>query len=74
MSTTSQSQVLEKSIQKWVELDNELKKNNDKITPIGNSWSFDTENRKSLPDNIKEPKLPKIKKDKYSFLLALPLN
>ena len=36
---------------------------NDK--PIGEKWSFDTENRKSLPNNIKEPKLPKIKKDKY---------
>ena len=36
MSTTSQSQVLEKSIQKWVELDNELKKNNDKIKEIRN--------------------------------------
>ena len=36
---------------------------NDK--PINNKWSFDTENRKALPNNIKEPKLPKIRKDKY---------
>jgi hypothetical protein len=31
-----QQQVLEKSIQKWVELDNELKRNNDKIKEIRN--------------------------------------
>jgi len=39
-----------------------LMKNN---KPINNKWSFDTENRKALPNNIKEPKLPKIRKDKY---------
>ena len=36
---------------------------NDK--PVGNKWSFDTENRKSLPKNIKIPEVPKIKKDLY---------
>jgi deoxyribodipyrimidine photolyase-related protein len=33
--------------------------------PIGGKWSFDSENRKSLPNDISIPKLPKIKKDKY---------
>ena len=32
--------------------------------PIGR-WSYDTENRNSLPKNIKIPKVPKITKDKY---------
>jgi deoxyribodipyrimidine photolyase-related protein len=36
---------------------------NDK--PVGNKWSFDTENRLPLPKEIKIPKIPKIKKDKY---------
>jgi deoxyribodipyrimidine photolyase-related protein len=39
-----------------------LMKNN---KPVGNKWSFDTENRLALPNNIKQPELPKIKKDKY---------
>jgi deoxyribodipyrimidine photolyase-related protein len=39
-----------------------LMKNN---KPVGNKWSFDTENRKALPKNIDLPSLPKIKKDKY---------
>ena len=34
-------------------------------TPIGNKWSFDTENRKSMPDNVVIPKVPNVKKDKY---------
>ena len=33
--------------------------------PVGDKWSFDNENRKSLPKNISVPKLPKIKKDIY---------
>lgn len=33
--------------------------------PIGDKWSYDDENRKVLPKNIKIPSLPKIKKDKY---------
>jgi deoxyribodipyrimidine photolyase-related protein len=36
---------------------------NDK--PVGNKWSYDTENRLALPKNISIPALPKIKKDKY---------
>ena len=36
---------------------------NDK--PDGGKWSFDTENRLPLPDDIKLPKIPVIKKDKY---------
>jgi deoxyribodipyrimidine photolyase-related protein len=39
-----------------------LMKNN---KPIGNKWSFDTENRKALPKGIKIPKVPKVTKDKY---------
>ena len=39
-----------------------LQKNN---KPEKGKWSFDTENRKALPNNIKIPELPKIKKDKY---------
>jgi len=33
--------------------------------PEGDKWSFDSENRKSLPKNIKIPELPKINKNKY---------
>uniref|UniRef100_A0A6C0H1D1 Cryptochrome/DNA photolyase FAD-binding domain-containing protein n=1 Tax=viral metagenome TaxID=1070528 RepID=A0A6C0H1D1_9ZZZZ len=33
--------------------------------PEGDKWSFDLENRKSLPKNIKIPDLPKINKNKY---------
>jgi len=33
--------------------------------PLGKKWSFDTENRKSMPDNIVIPNVPKVKKDKY---------
>ena len=33
--------------------------------PVGGKWSYDNENRKSLPDNITIPKVPKITKDKY---------
>jgi deoxyribodipyrimidine photolyase-related protein len=33
--------------------------------PVGNKWSFDSENRQKLPDNIIIPKIPKIKKNKY---------
>ena len=40
-------------------------KNSHNLTPEGNKWSFDTENRQALPKNIKQPELPKIKKDKY---------
>jgi deoxyribodipyrimidine photolyase-related protein len=36
---------------------------NDK--PVGGKWSFDTENRLALPKDIKLPKIPIIKKDKY---------
>jgi len=36
---------------------------NDK--PIGDRWSFDTENRLSLPNSIKIPAVPKIKKDQF---------
>ena len=32
--------------------------------PEGDKWSFDSENRKSLPKNIKIPELPKINKNK----------
>lgn len=39
-----------------------LMKNN---KPVGNKWSFDTENRKALPKDISIPKIPKVKKDKY---------
>jgi deoxyribodipyrimidine photolyase-related protein len=39
-----------------------LVKNN---KPIGNKWSFDNENRKSLPKNIEIPKLPKINNNNY---------
>lgn len=39
-----------------------LIKNNN---PIGNKWSYDNENRKKIPDNIKIVKLYKIKKNKY---------
>ena len=41
---------------------NILMKNN---KPVGNKWSFDTENRKALPKGIKIPKVPKVTKDKY---------
>ena len=48
---------------------NILMKNNNlnshDLKPEGNKWSFDTENRQALPKNIKQPELPKIKKDKY---------
>jgi deoxyribodipyrimidine photolyase-related protein len=37
--------------------------NDDK--PIGGKWSFDTENRLKLPNQIKIPKLPKINKNEY---------
>ena len=37
--------------------------NNNK--PVNNKWSFDEENRKALPNNIKEPKLLSVKKNKY---------
>jgi deoxyribodipyrimidine photolyase-related protein len=39
-----------------------LMKNN---KPVGNKWSFDTENRNALPKGITIPKIPKVKKDKY---------
>jgi deoxyribodipyrimidine photolyase-related protein len=35
------------------------------IKPTGGKWSFDAENRLSLPENIKLPKIPIIKKTKY---------
>ena len=39
-----------------------LMKNN---KPVGDKWSFDSENRQKLPNNINIPKIPKIKKNKY---------
>jgi deoxyribodipyrimidine photolyase-related protein len=33
--------------------------------PIGNKWSYDTENRQNLPKNIKIPEISNIPKDKY---------
>lgn len=36
---------------------------NDK--PIGGKWSFDSENREKMPEDIEVPNLPKIKKNKY---------
>ena len=42
---------------------NILIKKNDK--PEGDKWSFDSENRKSLPKNIIIPELPKINKTEY---------
>lgn len=33
--------------------------------PVNNKWSFDTENRLALPNDIKVPKLPKVKSNKY---------
>lgn len=39
-----------------------LMKNN---KPIGGKWSFDTENRKKLPKNIKIPNIPCQKEDKF---------
>ena len=33
--------------------------------PINDKWSYDDENRKALPKNIKIPDIPKIKKDIY---------
>ena len=41
---------------------NILMKNN---KPVGGKWSYDSENRKPLPDNIIIPKVPKVTKDKY---------
>jgi len=38
---------------------------NKKEKPEGGKWSFDSENRKSLPKNIKIPDLSKINKNKY---------
>ncbi len=35
------------------------------LKPEGGKWSFDNENRLSLPDSIDIPKLPKIKNNKY---------
>ena len=45
-----------------------MKDNNSHVhdnNPEGNKWSFDTENRQSLPKNIKQPELLEIKKDIY---------
>lgn len=39
-----------------------LMKNN---KPVGDKWSYDTENRKPLPKKITIPPIPKNKKDKY---------
>lgn len=36
-----------------------------KDKPIGGRWSFDTENRKSLPNKIDVPDLPKVTNSKY---------
>lgn len=33
--------------------------------PIGGKWSYDTENRKSIPKSLQIPKLPKLKKSAY---------
>ena len=37
-----------------------------KGTPEGGKWSFDSENRKKMPDNIKVPLIPKIKHTKHT--------
>ena len=33
--------------------------------PVGDRWSFDTENKSSLPKNIDVPEIPKLKKSEY---------
>lgn len=33
--------------------------------PLGGKWSFDTENRLSLPDDVKIPELPRLKKTNH---------
>jgi deoxyribodipyrimidine photolyase-related protein len=41
---------------------------NDKISPVGGKWSFDTENRKKLPKNIKIPEIIKLKYDNCKYV------
>jgi len=48
-----------------------LDKNN---KPIGGKWSYDSENRVKLPDNIIIPKIPKIKKNSYIDEAILYVN
>jgi deoxyribodipyrimidine photolyase-related protein len=45
-----------------------VKKTNNKITPEGNSWSFDTENRKPFEKNQEEIELLKINKNKKEYI------
>jgi deoxyribodipyrimidine photolyase-related protein len=42
--------------------------------PIGGKWSFDEDNRKKLPNNIKLPKIPKIINNKYTKEAMLYIN
>ena len=37
--------------------------------PVGNKWSYDTENRLPLPKNIKIPEISKIKETKNTIVL-----
>ena len=43
-------------------------------TPKGNKWSFDEENRKKLPNNIKVPVISKIKETKETITLKKFIN
>ena len=43
-------------------------------TPKGNKWSFDEENRKKLPKNIKIPEISKIKQTKHTIELKKFVN
>ena len=38
-------------------------------TPKGNKWSFDEDNRKKLPKDIKIPEISKIKETKNTIVL-----
>jgi len=42
--------------------------------PIGDKWSFDEENRKKLPNNIKLPSIPKIINNKYTKEAIIYIN
>ncbi len=43
-------------------------------TPKGNKWSFDEENRKKLPNDIKIPAISKIRETKYTLELKKFIN
>jgi deoxyribodipyrimidine photolyase-related protein len=48
---------------KYMRIKHDILINNKK--PVGDKWSFDSENRIKLPKNIDVPDIPKIKKNKY---------